>query len=118
MPVIPTEGVLVAHDVGSLRPQRREVASEGETVFAFWRLTGTFTGAAFYGVTATGRSIDIRGMDRFTVCDGKIVPVFAAYDSMDFAIQCGPLPAIDSPAQRAMVLAINAWTAARRLLRW
>lgn len=92
------------------------VAVEGETVFASWRLTGTFTGAPFYGVAATGRPIDIRGMDRFTIRDGKVASVLAAYDSMDFAIQCGLLPAIDSPAQRAMVRAINLRTAARRLL--
>jgi hypothetical protein len=34
-----------------------------------WRLTGTFTGAPFYGVTVTGRRIDIRDIDRFTIGD-------------------------------------------------
>jgi steroid delta-isomerase-like uncharacterized protein len=93
------------------------VVGEGETVFVSWRLTGTFTGAPFYGVKATGRRIDIRGMDRFTIRTGKVTSVFAAYDSMDFAIQSGLLPPIDSPAQRAMVHAINAWTTTRRRLR-
>jgi len=94
-----------------------QVIGEGETVIAVWRLTGTFSGAPFYGVAATGRRIDIRGMDNFTIRDGKVASVFAAYDSMDFAIQAGLLPAIDSPAQRAMVLAINAMTALRRRVR-
>jgi predicted ester cyclase len=93
------------------------VAGEAETVFASWRLTETFSGAPFHGVAATGRPIDIRGIDRFTIRDRKIASVLATYDSMDFAIQCGLLPAIDSPAQRAMVHAINARTRARRLLR-
>jgi steroid delta-isomerase-like uncharacterized protein len=93
------------------------VTGEGETVFVSWRLTGTFIGAPFYGVAATGRPIDIRGMDRFTIRDGKVASVFAAYDSMDFAIQAGLLPAIGSPPQRAMVLAINAITALRRRMR-
>ncbi|HEX3735980.1 MAG TPA: ester cyclase [Solirubrobacterales bacterium] len=92
------------------------VLGEGETVVVSWRLTGTFAGAPFYGVAATGRSIDIRGMDRFTIREGKVASVFAAYDSMDFAIQAGLLPAIGSPAQRAMVVAINAWNTLRRLL--
>lgn len=83
----------------------------------FWRLTGTFSGTPFYGVAATDRPIDIRGVDRFTIRDGKVASVFAAYDSMDFAIQAGLLPPMDSPAQRAMVLAINALTAPGRLFR-
>jgi steroid delta-isomerase-like uncharacterized protein len=94
-----------------------EVLGEGEKVIAVWRLTGTFSGAPFYGVAATGRRIDIRGMDNFTIRDGKVVAVFAAYDSMDFSIQAGLLPPMESPAQRAMVLAINAMTKLRRLLR-
>jgi steroid delta-isomerase-like uncharacterized protein len=93
------------------------VVGEGETVFVSWRLTGTFTGAPFYGVTATGRRIDIRGIDCFTIRDNKVASVFAAYDSMDFAIQAGLLPPIDSPAQRAMVHAVNALTAVHRRLR-
>jgi steroid delta-isomerase-like uncharacterized protein len=94
-----------------------QILGEGETVFVAWRLTGTFTGAPFYGVAATGRPIDVRGMDRFTVRDGKVASVFAAYDSMDFAIQAGLLPAIGSPSNRAMIAIINAMTAARRRLR-
>lgn len=93
------------------------VVEDGETVYVTWRLTGTFAGAPFYGVTATGRAIDIRGIDRFTIRDGMVVSVFAGYDSMDFAIQAGLLPAIGSPWQRAMVLMINAFTALRRRVR-
>jgi steroid delta-isomerase-like uncharacterized protein len=93
------------------------VVGEGDTVFASWRLTGTFTGAPFYGVAATGRCIDIRGIDRFTIRDNQVASVLAAYDSMDFAIQAGLLPPIDSPAQRAMVHAMNALTAVRRRFR-
>jgi predicted ester cyclase len=91
-----------------------EVLGEGETAIAVWRLTGTFSGAPFYGVAPTGRRIDIRGMDRFTIRDGKVLAVFAAYDSMDFSIQAGLLPPMESRRQRAMVLAINALTAMRR----
>jgi predicted ester cyclase len=94
-----------------------QVVAEGETVFVAWRLTGRFSGAPFYGVAATGRPIDIRGVDRFTVREGKVTSVFAAYDSMNFAIQAGLLPAIGSPANRAMIHAINARTAVRRRLR-
>jgi hypothetical protein len=46
-----------------------------------------------------------------------VVAVFAAYDSMDFSIQAGLLPPMESRRQRAMVMAINALTAVRRRLR-
>jgi predicted ester cyclase len=67
-----------------------QIVGEGETVFVAWRLTGTFSGAPFYGMEATGRPIDVRGMDKFTVREGKVASVFAAYDSMDFDIQARP----------------------------
>lgn len=93
-----------------------QVVADGETVIVAWRLTATFTGAPYYGSMATGRPIDIRGMDRFTVRDGRIISVFAAYDSIDFAVQAGLLPPIGSPSQRAIVHAINVRTRAHRLL--
>ena len=43
------------------------VAADGDTVFVHWHLTGTFTGAPFLGIMATGRPIDLRGTDCFTV---------------------------------------------------
>lgn len=94
-----------------------QVVTEDETVIVAWRLTATFTGPPYYGSVATNRPIDIRGMDRFTVRDGTITSVFAAYDSMDFAIQAGLLPPIGSSSQRAMVHLINVRTRVRRLLR-
>lgn len=93
-----------------------QVLSDGDTVIVAWRLTATFTGAPYYGSVATGRAIDIRGIDRFTVRRGRVASVFAAYDSMDFAVQAGLLPPIGSTSQRAMVHAINVRTRARRLL--
>jgi len=49
------------------------LAADGDTVFVHWHLTGTFTGAPFLGIEATGRPIDLRGTDCFTLRDGKVV---------------------------------------------
>jgi steroid delta-isomerase-like uncharacterized protein len=73
------------------------MVSEDETVFVHWHITGTFTGEALRGVPATGRPLDIRETDYFTVRDGKIVSVFIAYDGLDFAGQLGLLAAAGAP---------------------
>lgn len=92
------------------------MAASGETVFVHWHLRGTFTGAPFLGFEATGRSIDIRGTDCFTVRDEKVVANFIAYDGMTFAIQAGILPPRGSRMDRAMTVAANWMTRARRRL--
>jgi steroid delta-isomerase-like uncharacterized protein len=69
-----------------------QMASEGESVFAHWHMTGTFSGAALRGIPATGRPFDIRGTDYFSFRDGKIVSVFVAYDGLDLATQIGLMP--------------------------
>lgn len=95
-------------------PER--MVAEGDAVFVHWHATGTFTGAAFNGIAATGRPIDIRGNDYFTVIDGKIVSAFIAYDGMDYAIQAGVLPPGGTAADRIMKAGANAVTAVRQRL--
>jgi steroid delta-isomerase-like uncharacterized protein len=92
------------------------MVAEGDAVFLHWHATGTFTGAAFNGIAATGRQIDIRGNDYFTVRDGKIASAFIAYDGMDYAIQAGVLPARGTAPDRVMTAAVNAVTAIRQRL--
>jgi steroid delta-isomerase-like uncharacterized protein len=90
-----------------------QMAADGETVFAHWHLTGTLTGAPFLGIEATGRAVDLRGTDCFTVRDGKVVAGFVAYDGITFAVQAGILPAFGSPLGRAMTFATNLMTCVR-----
>jgi steroid delta-isomerase-like uncharacterized protein len=79
-----------------------------------WRMTGTFTGEPFQGIEATGRPIDVRGLDFIEIEDGSIVSNTAYFDQMDFARQVGMMPPMDSGAERAMKSAFNALTKARR----
>jgi hypothetical protein len=85
-------------------------------VFAHWHLTGTLTGAPFLGIEATGRAVDLRGTDCFTVRDGKVAAGFVAYDGITFAVQAGILPALDSPLGRAMTVATNVMTCVKNTL--
>jgi predicted ester cyclase len=69
-----------------------DMASEGDSVFVHWHMTGTFSGASLRGISATGRPFDIRGTDYFSFRGGEIVSVFVAYDGLDLATQLGLLP--------------------------
>jgi steroid delta-isomerase-like uncharacterized protein len=91
----------------------RVVAGEREAAVE-WRLTGHFTGGPFQGVDATGRRIDMRGLDLLEVEDGAIVANTAYYDGMTFARQIGLMPPENSSAENAMKSAFNAATRMRR----
>jgi steroid delta-isomerase-like uncharacterized protein len=81
-----------------------------------WRMSANFTGEPFQGVEATGRPIQLRGIDLIEIDDGKNVSNTAYYDGMAFARDIGLLPAQDSGAEKAMKGAVNAVTKARRAL--
>ncbi|MEA2401470.1 MAG: hypothetical protein QOK00_1873 [Thermoleophilaceae bacterium] len=91
----------------------RVVAGQND-VAVEWRMNGNFTGSPFQGVEATGRPVELRGVDMIEVADGKNVTNTAYYDGMAFARGAGLLPAQDSGAERAMKSAVNAATKLRR----
>jgi steroid delta-isomerase-like uncharacterized protein len=92
------------------------VAGEHEAAIE-WRMDGHFTGQAFQGVQATGKWVELRGMDLIKIADGKITFAAAYYDGMSFARQIGLMPAQDSGSERAMKGAFNAATKLRRTIR-
>jgi steroid delta-isomerase-like uncharacterized protein len=91
----------------------RVVAGETQAVVE-WRMTGNFTGGPFQGVDATGRPVEMRGLDLLEIEDGKIVGNTAYYDGMTFARQIGLMPPESSSAENAMKSAFNASTKLRR----
>jgi predicted ester cyclase len=72
--------------------EAERVAGSGETVFVQWRMTGTFSGGAWNGIEATGRAIDLRGMDCMTIRGSEIVENFVTYDTVAFMKQAGISP--------------------------
>lgn len=78
-----------------------------------WTMRGTFTGEPFMDVEATGKRIELRGIDVMQIADGKIQHNTAYYDGMEFARQIGMMPAADSGAEKAMIGAFNAVTKLR-----
>jgi steroid delta-isomerase-like uncharacterized protein len=90
------------------------VAAGQNEVAVEWRMSAHFTGAPFQGIEATGRPVELRGVDMIEIADGKNVTNTAYYDGMAFARGAGLLPAQDSGAERAMKSAVNAATRLRR----
>jgi steroid delta-isomerase-like uncharacterized protein len=90
----------------------RLVAGERQAAVE-WRAGGHFTGSPFQGVEATGRPVELRGLDLMEIQDGKNVSITAYYDGMEFARQIGLMPPQDSGAERALKSAFNAATRLR-----
>lgn len=88
-------GVLNTHDVSELKQ--------------FW--TGHHTGAPFQGIAATGRVIDLEGVDHFEFTDeGTIARNSIFFDQMRFARQIAFLPEDGTAADKAAKAAFNAKT--------
>lgn len=88
------------------------LAAQGENVFVRWEMTGTFNGASFNGIAATGASIELGGIDHFVIRDGAIVSNHVQFDQMNFARQLGMLPADGSLADTALKSIFNLKTKA------
>ena len=75
-----------------------------------WRATGTFTGTPFRGIHATGRNIELRGVDVMRFEQGKLKHNTIYYDGLAFARHIGMLPREGSLPDKAMTAAFNART--------
>ena len=86
------------------------ILAGGDHATAQWRITGTFSGGPFRGVHATGRQIELRGIDVMHIVDGLLVDNTIYYDMLAFARQIGMLPSAGSRGDRAMTATFNAQT--------
>lgn len=93
-----------------------DVVGEGDRVVAQWRIRGTFTGAPFQGLHATGKHAELRGCDVMRFENGMLRENTAYYDGLAFARQIGLLPREGTAADKAMTAAFNASTEMRARL--
>jgi steroid delta-isomerase-like uncharacterized protein len=91
------------------------VLAEDDATAVQWRARATFCGEPFQGIRATGRRVEIRGVDVFEVRDGRVVRNTVYYDGAEFARQIGLLPPKGSRRDRALLRLFNAGTWLRRL---
>ena len=92
------------------------IAEQNEDVFVQWRMTGTHEGTLL-GVEATGKRLEIDGMDHFVIRDGKVVSNFVIVDQIQYARQIGMMPPDGSAADKAMKTAFNLRTKVAERLR-
>ena len=92
------------------RLEVRRVVASGEHAAVEWTMRGTFSGAPFQGIRATGKRVAIDGVDVVAVRDGLQYKNTIYYDGASFARQIGLLPRLGSMADRATLAAFNAKT--------
>ncbi|MDX6667101.1 MAG: hypothetical protein QOK04_481 [Solirubrobacteraceae bacterium] len=86
-----------------------DVIAQDDRAVVHWHATGTLSGdRPFMGIEAHGAKIDLEGMDRIEVADGKVARVDAFTDNMTLARQIGMLPPQDSPGEQRLTAAFNA----------
>jgi steroid delta-isomerase-like uncharacterized protein len=77
------------------------IVAEGDRVAVLSTFGGTHTGP-FMGIPPTGKGVQVREIDTFTVKDGKIVDILYNYDLMSLIQQIGAFPeqAVFAPPQQ------------------
>jgi predicted ester cyclase len=95
-----------------------DLVAEGDRAAVRWRSRGTFDGTgSFDGIAPTGAALEVEGFDLLTIRDGRVVSNQAYINGLDMARQMGVLPPAGSLADRGMLAATNARTAALRRIR-
>ncbi len=108
------EELFAALPDGTLTPER--ITAHGDHATVQWRIAGTFSGRPFQGIQATGRRVDVRGVDVMHIVDGRLLDNTIYYDGLSFARQIGLLPSAGSRGDRALTSAFNAQTVLRSKL--
>jgi steroid delta-isomerase-like uncharacterized protein len=79
------------------------ISAEEPRALSRYRMTGTMLGPwAYTNLAATGRRIDVLGVDEWTFSGELMSQYETFYDSLDMARQLGILPPTGSTADRAM----------------
>lgn len=66
----------------------KEIFAKGDKVVKYWQFKGTHSGT-FFGIPATGKTVDVIGCTIATVVDGKITEEQDFFDNYAFLQQIG-----------------------------
>ncbi len=66
----------------------KEIFAKGDRVVKYWQFKGTHTGP-FFGIPATGKTVDVIGCTIAKVVDGKITEEQDFFDNYEFLKQIG-----------------------------
>jgi glyoxylase-like metal-dependent hydrolase (beta-lactamase superfamily II)/predicted ester cyclase len=85
-----------------------DVIAEGDRAAVRWRARGTFAGPGdFMGFEPNGARVELEGMDRVVVRDGRLVRLDAYMNGAELARQLGALPPQGSTADQRLAQAFN-----------
>ena len=73
-----------------------DIVADGDKVVVRGRMTGTHKGE-FLGIPATGKKVEIRGIDMIRVQNGKSVEHWGQWDTMGLMQQLGVVPPPPGP---------------------
>jgi steroid delta-isomerase-like uncharacterized protein len=68
-----------------------DLVAEGDKVTKVWTANCTQTGD-FLGIPATGKQIEVKGIEVFRIADGKITELWASMDNLGMLQQLGVIP--------------------------
>ena len=68
------------------------IYTDGDTVIARVRMTGTHNGE-YFGIPPTGKSVDITGIDIVRIEEGKAVERWGVFEGLNLMQQLGQVPA-------------------------
>jgi steroid delta-isomerase-like uncharacterized protein len=70
----------------------KDVFGQGDKLVKYWNFKGTHTGL-FFGIPATGKTVDIDGTTLVRMAHGKIAEERDFFDNLEFMTQLGLMPA-------------------------
>ena len=70
-----------------------EVIANGDQAVVQWKYRGTFRAGELFGEKASGQSVEVAGMTRYHVADGKIQREQGIVDNFALMMQLGAMPA-------------------------
>ncbi len=70
----------------------KDIFGQGDKLVKYWNFKGTHTGN-FFGIPATGKSVDLDGTTLVRMSNGKIAEERDFYDNVVFITQLGLMPA-------------------------
>jgi steroid delta-isomerase-like uncharacterized protein len=91
-------------DMQFSEPDPPHLTANGDLVSWAWRMQGTNKGPIDPpGFAATGKAVDIKGVDLWRMRDGRIAHYQGFYDLNELVTQLGIVPAPGSRGERGMV---------------
>jgi steroid delta-isomerase-like uncharacterized protein len=71
-----------------------DLIAEGNKVAMVWTINGTHK-SEFMGIPATGRRIELKGMDVYRMADGKIAEIWTSAEILGLMQQLGAIPSMN-----------------------